>query len=595
MKQKKRICIYARKSVVLKKGDTLNMQEEKCRRRIMQKYGDEYGVDIICFTDEKSGKNMDRVAMQEMLNMVEADLVDAIYVYKQDRLGRNAEDLLAFFKLMEKHKVEVCCVEDNFEFNPQNAKDIMTKIWIFFLSLMAEMERENIRHRVADATDRLSRLGFWLGGNAPYGFCAVRKENLDTNIGAKTYCVLEPTNEIEVVKQIYEIYLNEAVSYADVAEKINDLGYKPTFAKSFDQATIAGILSNPTYVKATSTIYDYYLEQGYDVKNISNREQFDGEHGILTYNKCPVSEDGSRQKQVDNSEVIVAIASHKGIIEAEDWLLVQEKIKKRSKSKAKLNTRHDNALLSAIDFKCSCCGGKMSYFNRESRLKDGTYYHHYRCENKRKRRGKICDVDNISGIELDDEIVKLVFNLKKEIDYVSDYWKDALQRENVNNHTKNIIPTIKKEIENLNKKNSNLVANMSSEIMDEDMLKIIRDAIHSNNAKIKELEEKLVKEEKRIETLHEKTSEIALISSTLENISENEFNKLSMKIKKQIIADIIDCITWDGVKIKVNFKVPKIVCGDDATDTFSFDSALTNVDTFSRNRFLHKRRCCNRL
>ena len=63
MKKRLVAAIYARKSDILQKGDTLNIQEEKCRRLLKYQYNDEYDLSIKCYTDEKSGKDMDREAM----------------------------------------------------------------------------------------------------------------------------------------------------------------------------------------------------------------------------------------------------------------------------------------------------------------------------------------------------------------------------------------------------------------------------------------------------------------------------------------------------------------------------------------------------
>ena len=100
-----------------------------------------------------------------------------VCAYKLDRFGRNATDLLNFIELLKENGVKLFCVDDKIEYDPTDETQYMTKFLIMFLSLMAELERNNIRQRVIVTKDSLSRHGFWLGGTAPYGFEAVRVPN----------------------------------------------------------------------------------------------------------------------------------------------------------------------------------------------------------------------------------------------------------------------------------------------------------------------------------------------------------------------------------------------------------------------------------
>ena len=62
---------------------------------------------------------------------------------------------------------------------------------------------------------------------------------------------IDETNaeEIQVVKYMYATYKDEDVSYSELANRCNDLGYEPRFASMFDQHTIQGMLMNLVYVK----------------------------------------------------------------------------------------------------------------------------------------------------------------------------------------------------------------------------------------------------------------------------------------------------------------------------------------------------------
>ena len=135
--------VYSRK-----KGKTPNVQEGKCKQLLECKYGDEYDLSIVTYCDEKSGKNMDRVAMQKMISDIKAGKIKAVCAYKLDKIGRSVTDILNFVELLKKYGVKLYCVEDKIEYDPTDESDFVSKFMIMLLSLMAEMESNNIKQRV---------------------------------------------------------------------------------------------------------------------------------------------------------------------------------------------------------------------------------------------------------------------------------------------------------------------------------------------------------------------------------------------------------------------------------------------------------------
>ena len=436
MKQKLVAAIYARKSVILKKGDTLNIQEDKCRENLKLRYKYDYDLTIKCFTDEKTGKDMDREEMQSMIEQIKEGKVQVVCAYKLDRFGRNAIELVNFIELLKKYNVKLHCVDDQINYDPTDDNDVMTKLMIVLLSVLAEMERNNIRQRVIVTVYSLARKGFWLGGTAPYGFVSVRvpNEGIIDDVGAKSICILNPyAEEIQVVKYMYATYKDEDVSYSELANRCNDLGYEPR-------------------LKAAPQIYDWLISKGYSVENIPARDKFDGKHALLTYGKTLRGEEADNNIEAENKnrkdvkDWIVAIAPHEGVIEANDWLVVQNKIERNKGSKSKKNTKHNNVLITSDMFRCGCCGGVISSFNRKSRTDDNVLYPHYRCENKRKRRGKLCDVDNLPATDVDEKIIDLIFEKRDEIASSVEYIKRNLMPARKEYVKKNIIPKLEKEI-----------------------------------------------------------------------------------------------------------------------------------------------------
>ena len=70
-------------------------------RGIVEKHYDDGGL---------SGGNMDRPAFQELLQDIEADLIDCVVVYKIDRLTRSLLDFAKIVEIFDKFKVSFVAV-----------------------------------------------------------------------------------------------------------------------------------------------------------------------------------------------------------------------------------------------------------------------------------------------------------------------------------------------------------------------------------------------------------------------------------------------------------------------------------------------------
>ena len=573
MRKKLNVAIYARKSVLLKKGDTLHMQEERCIRETQLQYGEEYDCVFKTYTDEKSGKNMDREEMNKLRDDISAGTVDVVCTYKLDRLGRNIADIVNFVKFLEDKEVGLICVEDKILHNlTGNKNDYTSKIIISVLAICAEIERNNIIQRVVTAQDRLARLGFWLGGNAPYGFTSIRVENnnLIPEAAAKTIYILSPDEEkMQVVMFIYNTYYTKELSLQDIALECSNLGYTPMFSQSdlFDQHTIQGILTNVIYVKATPEVYDYLIEIGLKPENISSRECFDGIHGLLSYNKTSKSDEITTVK--DKSEWIVAVAPHLGVIEADVWLFIQRKLDSRVGSKTKIFTKHEDVLLAGTKFTCGCCGGTIGFYHNSSKADKSVFYHYYRCELKRRTKGKKCQVRNITGQEVDSLIVSTLFSMKEELVKNNEY---------LVKHLKDIKKVYKKEvaIPNLQKKKEKkekeiqdctniLIEHASS--LNKTLIDNINTRVEKLQKEIEEINYKLSITESSIKELEAKKKDLDLIIKKLVSLNQDDFNELDMTEKQAIVSNLIKEVKWDGEHLDIYFHVPK-----------DFEQGLTCVD-----------------
>src|ERR1700734_607990 len=90
---------------------------------------------------------------------------DQLLVYKLDRLGRDTRLILNAVAELEKHGVRVRSMTEEFDTATATGRLMLT-----MLSGFAAHERELIRERSVEGTNRLAEAGAWLGGVVPYGY-----------------------------------------------------------------------------------------------------------------------------------------------------------------------------------------------------------------------------------------------------------------------------------------------------------------------------------------------------------------------------------------------------------------------------------------
>ena len=151
---------------------------------------------------------------------------------------------------------------------------------------------------------------------------------------------------------------------------------------------------------ADEAAYEYMIENKADL--FSEREKFDGIHGIMAYNRT--LQRRGRTNQINPlSEWIVAVGRHPGIIPGAAWVAVQEKLELNSVKNYR-GPRGNVALLSGL-LLCSECGDYMrpKVTGRINAAGEAVYT--YMCTMKERSHGKICHMKNINGNMLDQRIL----------------------------------------------------------------------------------------------------------------------------------------------------------------------------------------------
>lgn len=215
---------------------------------VRQRSGESTGWEMAGFyvDDGYSGKSMDRPELRRLLTDVQEGVVQAVVVYKMDRITRSLSDFFAMDRMMGENGCSLVSVKEQFDTSTPMGRATRNLLLVF-----AELERETNSERVRDKMYSEARMGRHLGGSTPYAFDVVDKK------------LVPRDDEAKVVRLIYDKYV-ETRSYYAVRDYINGLGHRtrirptkngPVGGGKWTGQSIEKILHNPRY-KGTYT-YDH--------------------------------------------------------------------------------------------------------------------------------------------------------------------------------------------------------------------------------------------------------------------------------------------------------------------------------------------------
>src|SRR5438874_4564191 len=112
-----------------------------------------------------SGANLERPALQRLLDDVAARRIDVVVVYKVDRLSRSLLDFARLIGVFEQGGVSFVSVTQDF-----NTTTSMGRLTLNILLSFAQFEKEIISERTRDKLGAARRKGKWIGGIPILGY-----------------------------------------------------------------------------------------------------------------------------------------------------------------------------------------------------------------------------------------------------------------------------------------------------------------------------------------------------------------------------------------------------------------------------------------
>lgn len=286
---------------------------------------------------------------------------DFILVHKFDRFARSREDSIVYKSMLLKEcGIKVISITESIE------DDKFSIILESMLEAMAEYYSINLSEEVKKGMTEKATRGE-IQSRPAFGY---KVEN-------NKFIII--SEEAEIIKYIFDQYLNHNLSLFVLARKLNDLGFRTKANKAFDTLSIRYILNNPVYC------------------------------GYLRWTPT-----GKTPNNFDNPNTMIVKSTHEPIISKEIFDKVQNKYKnhiKNTKYHARPETEQRHWLSGLVY--CSVCSGVLSFHTSK--------YPSFRCMNYCK--GKCKASSSISVIKLEksviDDIKNTIDDIKNTIDMFS--------------------------------------------------------------------------------------------------------------------------------------------------------------------------------
>ncbi len=164
-----RCAIYTRKSSeeeLEQEFNSLDAQREACEAFIRsQKHEGWVCLSELYDDGGISGATMERPALKRILTDIEAGRIDAVVVYKVDRLTRSLNDFAKIVEVFDRQAVSFVSVTQQF-----NTTTSMGRLTLNMLLSFAQFEREVTGERIRDKIAASKKKGMWMGGMLPLGY-----------------------------------------------------------------------------------------------------------------------------------------------------------------------------------------------------------------------------------------------------------------------------------------------------------------------------------------------------------------------------------------------------------------------------------------
>lgn len=469
--------------------------------------------------DGYTGTNFDRPGFKQMIEDIEAGIIDTVITKDLSRLGRERLGVGHYTEIyFPEHNIRYIALLDNIDTYFDAGMNDMAP----FKGVINDMYVRDISKKIRSSLIERKKAGNFLGVTAPYGYQKDPNNKFHLIINEK---------EAEVVKNVFRLYLegNGLTRIAQILTKdgipvpgeSRDIGKtrRTALYSSWKQTTIRRILDNRVYL---------------------------GE--LVQFKRRKINYKSKRRITVPEEERYICRGTHEAIIDEESFNAVQNILKKNKSFKG---TKHDY-LFKGLLF-CNECGARLNVTYSNYALKRyGEYRYTTICYSYSRLYSDICTRHSNSIPELEEVLIKHIKevcsryineNLRDELINMAKKQKQ-LELKQISNEKR--LETISQKISDIGLYIKNLYMDKVKGVVSEnDYISLVADFTKDRDNLIKEKEELI----KIINNQKPQIDETAKIEKLAK-----EFLSLE-KPTKQLLNELIEKITIsENKEINIYFK-----------------------------------------
>jgi len=444
-------------------------------------------------------KLKNRVQFLKLLEDAHQHKFDMVVVKDVSRFARNTVDLLQSIRALKVLNINV-------DFITANMTTLGDSEFILTLfGALAQEESSNISKRIKFAKNMNAEKG--RVPNQVYGYDKVIGDYFNLYINEK---------ESEIVKNIYEMYVNQGIGENKISMILNEKGLRTKKGYQWSQNAIARILQNQIYIG----------------KIINKKEEV---KDFLTGER--IKNDENKWAVIDKPELSII----------DETIFNQAQlIRERNRKKYKLTSeRNTSKYIFSTLIKCKCCGKS---FRRLERMYKNKYIR-WTCSGRNKNGSGYCENKiNIDENELLDAIKEYFAETLKSQHNITEYIKSEYKKKN--NFSTSILSEKKKELTKLKRMKQKYIDMFKNDVIN---IKELKENTSQISDSIREMEILISNMEKE-NSMPSLDTEIKDTFSIINELVNGE------EITNELLKSLIDLIEVDidgnvDVKLKILTKI----------------------------------------
>ena len=515
-----RVGLYIRLS--REDGDKEESSSVTNQREILKRYVSEQPNFFIVkeyVDDGWTGTNFDRPKFKEMIEDIEAGIIDTVITKDLSRLGRERLGVGHYTEIyFPEHNVRYIALLDNIDTYIDSGMNDMAP----FKGVINDMYVRDISKKIRSSLIERKKAGNFLGVTAPYGYKKDPNNKFHLVINEK---------EAEVVKRVFRLYLegNGLTKIAQILTK--------------DGVPVPGESRNIGKTRKTA-LYSSWKQT--TIRRILDNRVYLGE--LVQFKRRKINYKSKRRITVPEEERYICKGTHEAIIDEESFNAVQNILKKNKSFKG---TKHDYLFKGLLY--CAECGARLNItYSNYALKKYGEYRYTTICYSYSRLYSDICTRHSNSIPELEEVLIKHI----KEV--CSRYINENLQDELISmakkqRHLELKQISNKKRLETLEQKIADIGLYIKNLYMDKvkgvvsenDYISLVSDFTKDRDNLIKEKEELITIINNQKPQIDE--------TAKIEKLAK-EFISLE-KPTKQLLNELIEKITIsENKEINIYFK-----------------------------------------